>query len=612
MTPRNFLFAMILFSFYQCGKKSDYASLVQKINVNPAFEMEPPIADNIFIKELGTPDKENNNFQLIAEFTKGEIKGAYHALMVGDEKVVLRDDGKFGDEKAGDGLFILNLNEDKNAILSELENRQKLILSEEEFATFDNRVLNKKPKDELRRFSIKDFVKGKILKLPIDFFRKGKKLSDQTKTLMITNTSVVEDPTRIFNPCTGIGNPTGPWTFGELMRQMASEDPTTLTDLEVSNFVRTWLNAWRFDTIVNGDPIPSRTNINNLISDWESKSGVASGGILKMQFAPFKLIAIVNRLDLRGNSGYGFTNAGEGRMVFNALSPTCFPLRFTVIFEYGVNKRTCTALKAYANEWNLLDSLTIGTPTYNAALESITNQFTLANTGPTADSLIDNNGSSLNQLRTNENALNPLWELREFSFNASGTLGLTTVKQEPAAKYNAKINNIDVERLVSFINSNTTNIENNNYTVPNEIPTGGTPATTPFLAGKSLVPTTSLHWNGTNNSNPPTFIISDSARHIFSLNTCNGCHAGETNTSFTHINPASFGSPATLSGFLTGITVVDPAGRPSGVPTSRTFNDLLRRRNDLADLITTNCLRKRPGVMEIASRLSFRPVKMTH
>lgn len=610
MTPKLFLSFTLIILLSQCKPESDYRALVQNVKINPAYEMNPPIADNIYIKELEQPDADGNNFQLIAEFDKELMNETYHAIMVGDDKIVLRDDGKFGDEKAGDKMFTFNLREDKTELIREIENRQKLLINDQAMAIFENRTVQPVLLEEIRKFSIKDFRKGQIFKLPKDFFNPRPMLSDHTKTLMITNTLVVEDSSRTFNPCTNVGNPNGPWTFGELIRQMASDDPASLTDLQTSDFVRKWLNAWRSDTIVNGDPVPARTNINNLITDWENKSGVVSGGILKMEFAPFKLMAIVNRLDLRGNSGYGFSNAGEGRLVYNALSPSCQPLQFTVIFEYGVNKKSCAAIKAYAQEWNNLNALTIGSPEYNDALEQITNQFTLANTG--SDDSLTINGSSLNQLRTNENHLNPVWELREFVLVSPGHLSMTTVKQEPAGKYNAKISNTDVERLVNFINTNSASIEANNYTVPNVIPTGGTPPTTAFLGGRSLVPTLSTHWNGTSAAGP-TFINSDSARHIFSLNTCNGCHGGETNTVFTHIKPAPFGTAAPLSGFLTGITVSDPAGRPAGSPKSRTFNDLERRRVDLANLIDSDCrLGGKRGILSIASRLRFKPVRMTH
>jgi hypothetical protein len=175
-----------------------------------------------------------------------------------------------------------------------------------------------------------------------------------------------------------------------------------------------------------------------------------------------------------------------------------------------------------------------------------------------------------------------------------------------------------VERLAAFVNANQTAIENNNYDVPASVPvSSGSPTpTTEFLGGKShtLFPPTGTppnvhHWDGTSTAGT-TFINSDNARHIFSLNTCSGCHGGETQTFFTHINPSNFGVEAALSGFLKGINVVDAANRPSGSPTTRTFNDLLRRGDDLAALLSNTCL-KTP-FFELAHKLTFKPIRMTH
>jgi hypothetical protein len=76
-------------------------------------------------------------------------------------------------------------------------------------------------------------------------------------------------------------------------------------------------------------------------------------------------------------------------------------------------------------------------------------------------------------------------------------------------------------------------------------------------------------------------ITNNDARHKLSLNTCNGCHGfAETGTSFLMVNPREPGSPASLAGFLTGITVNDPV---SSEP--RSFNDLQRRITDLERLV---------------------------
>lgn len=588
-------------------QKDDYQDLVKKIKINPRHELSPPIASNVFLQELEKPDRNGNNVKFIAKFEKGLIKAKYLALMLNDEKVILRDDGKGADEVEGDNNFSLNMKDNLDEIKSELSQRQKLGLSKERTFFFDNRSLQISGLDSLKKFNVEQIQKGRTTQIPKDIIRGVRGLSDQKKTLMITGLGVVEDTTRTFNPCTQLGNPNGVWTFGQLMRQMASPNPSSIaTDLQVSNFVRNWLNTWSSNQTVNGELLPARNSIQNLITDWENKSSISAGGILDMKFAPFKLIAIVNRLDLRGNSGYGFSNAGEGRLVFNALDPGCNPMQFTVIFEYGINKRSCSSIKAFAQEWNNLNSLTIGSPAYNTVLENITAQFVLSGTNTSKP-----NQNSINQIRTNERAIGIPWELREFNLKSSGQLELVDVKQEPQVRFNGVHTGSsipDVEEMVQWINTNVTSIENNNYTVPLNI-TGATPPS--FRGGHSLFVNDNVNqiWNG-RGSVGTQFIISDKARHIFSLNTCSSCHGGETRTVFTHISPSGFGVEATLSGFLTGITVMDPANRPLGSPASRTFNDLLRRENDLSDLISNTCL-NRP-FFELAHKLTFNPIRMTH
>ncbi len=214
------------------------------------------------------------------------------------------------------------------------------------------------------------------------------------------------------------------------------------------------------------------------------------------------------------------------------------------------------------------------------------------------------------------------WELREFTLQPGSLpvsmLKLVPVKQEPAVKYNAKLENAEVKRMVEFVNGNSLSIASNNYTVPLSVPVSmGSPSTTEFLGGKAHTnfpptgpPPTAHHWNGTDIVASSTFIVSDQARHIFSLNTCSGCHGGETQTFFTHVHPSSFGNEAGLSGFLTGITVTDAANRPSNSPTVRTFNDLQDRENKLINLTSRLCV-KFP-FFELAHKLTFIPNRMEH
>jgi len=591
----------------------NYKELLQKVEIIPEHELVPPIASDIFFEELEEVDSNGNNIKLIAEFEKETIQSKYLALMLNDQKIVLRDDGVGADENEGDGKFSVNLKENLEELKSEFSQRQKLGFSEENTQSFKNRVITNIDKKGLIGFNVEELQKGKMARIPVDILTALGGLSDQEKTLMITDLSVVEDPTRTFNPCTQTGNPNGVWTFGELMRQMASPAPTNLaTDVQVSNFVRNWLNTWSSNQTVNGELLVARTSIQNTIIDWENKSSVSTGGVLDMKFAPFKLTAIVNRLDLRGNSGYGFSNSGEGRLVFNLVNisstSTCGNERpFTLIFEYGINIRKCASVKAFAEEWDNLNSLVQGSAAYNAALENITNQFVLSGTNTGKP-----NQNSINQIRTNDRALSAPWELREFNLKPSGQLELVDVKQEPQVKYNGfhsltTSQIADVERFVDWTNNNTAAIIANNYTIPLNFP--GT--SIPFRGGHSLFPTDNVNqiWRGRGTSGSQ-FIVNNEARHMIALNACSTCHGGTTKTGFTHISPSRFGTEATLSGFLTGITVIDPANRPIGNPTSRTFNDLLRRENDLADLIANNCIKS--PFLGLAHKLTFEPVRMTH
>jgi hypothetical protein len=344
---------------------------------------------------------------------------------------------------------------------------------------------------------------------------------------------------------------------------------TPLTGISPSDFTISWLKTWLSPQSINGWTVAQRNQLlNQVINPWIAASG--GGGTLDLSKAPFRLLAIVNRVDLRQNLVYGGGSAGEGRFVFGVMSPNCQALQFTVIFEYGIKKRGCVDLRNWAKQWKDLDLNPIGSPAYNAALEAITEQFAKANSDPSKP-----NGSALNQLRTNEIALSSPWELREFQVAPkgdplAGLLKEVTVKQTPDLSLNNTIT------LVKYVDTFTGDILAGTYKVPPDFPPG-----THFLGGSALTPS-GMFWN---NPASPT-ITNRQARFLFSLGTCNACHAGETQTAFTHVKPAPFGTPAGLSGFLTGISVVDPA---DGSPT-RLFNDLQRRAVDLDALVNSRCL----------------------
>lgn len=393
---------------------------------------------------------------------------------------------------------------------------------------------------------------------------------DRNRELMIRDVSVVDDCARTtWGPCPS--GATGAWTFGKLIAGVAgTNDPAAL-----SNFVLAWLGHWERNVTVNGFNVPARTNIRSLVIDpWLRASG---NGRLDMTLAPFRLLAIVNRLDLRRQSAYGNGNSGEARFVFGVLdidNPSAIP-PFTVIFEYGIQGSTCTEIKAWAQRWHALGSIPFG-ENYNAALQSITDTFTRIGANRSKP-----NGSAINQIRTNEIALDGPWQLREFTLTPSLTtdqaivpLTQTTVKLTPNHSDDPREDLLGSRAVAEFINEFENEIIAGTYDVP-ALYQGQ-----PFLGAATI--NNIDFWN--TQSSPP--IHSNEARHLFSLNTCNGCHGAEAGTDrFLQVFPRPSGTPSRLAGFLTGIDVTDPFD----LTTVRHFDDLQRRVDDLCHVLNTAC-----------------------
>lgn len=580
---------------------------VPDIPVKAEFAKAPPVAKELFLQADGNSQ---TSVLVMARFDEKDRKRFDKnmlAINLDDQKVVLRDDGQGGDEKKDDGLFTARVKTDVAEFRKELEARNKA----QDRVKFGTRFIDRSPvRIPIRPIDIKKIFDGTDPE-PVDPVPLGAPAELKDHSLMITNIDVIEDPTRtITNPCTGAGNPNGVWTFGFLMRQMASPNPGSIaSDADVSTFVLNWLNIWMTDQTINTGLVPARTAMQTTVIDpWLAKSlaGGAPAGQLDMKFAPFRLLAIVNRIDLRGNTGYSVSNGGEGRFVFGVLDENCNAMRFTCIFEYGINKTSCSSLKAFAQQWYNLKDMTPGTADYNDSLQAITDQFTLCGTNTSKP-----NQNSLNQLRTNELAIGSPWQLREFNLESTGQLAEVTTKREPQEQFNTKtVADPNTDLLADFVNTNQAIILDDTYDVP--LSWSGTA----FLSGKADTDGGEF-WDGIAGPNPiPTvgYISDDTTRHVFSLNTCSGCHAGETSTGFTHVNPAGLGSSPTLSGFLIGdgasgpFIVGDPAGRPSGSPAQWEFNDLQRRADDLEAFVNTPCR----SVFGLLQLLSARPFNPTH
>jgi hypothetical protein len=484
------------------------------------------------------------------------------------ERIFLRDDGLNGDEAAGDLVFSGVATVDLESHAKTQDRITEFQAQSEEpltFATFDNRELVQEVK--LTPLSREVFRPG----VPIPVFPAGITTAVKpANSLIITHTNVVNDPTRTFNPCTGAGNVNGVWTFKHLATQMAN---TPLTGVSPALFVEQWLQQTNFNQTINTWNVPARTAMNTkILNVWPR----LANGQLDMNRHPFKLVAIVNRLDLGrgagrvGGYGGGNSGAGELRFVFAAMDRSnggCRAYGYLDIWEYGVPKSACNDVKTWAQGWLALSNplLTIGSSAYNTQLQNLTQQVVMANAAPTKP-----NGSAINQIRRNENMLANPWELREYELRPGPYLAGVTTDMTPHDSRNG------TAQLANFINVNTTAILNNSYTVPTTW--GGQP----FLGSNPQVPNpATMFWNATG-------IINNNARHKFSLNTCNSCHGRETNTNFTHISATGALSPFLSTGMITPNTpywVADPVNGAN-----RPFWEIRDRAQHLDSVANQSCI----------------------
>lgn len=584
-----------------------------------------PAAEDVLVKRI---PGDNMHLLILAYYSKARYSGPSFTLDAGNAILNFTDDGKGFDEKAGDGLYTarmpVNLKEFKAEAISIAKEMKR---SKEKVFRFENRTLinnrnfvdfDPDKLDRQQALSIAD-LNVPMASTLIDTLMKN--------SILITDLKVVEDPTRTWNPCTQTGNLDGSWSFKTLFQQIASPSPDQIADdQQLSDFVKRWLNLFTKNRIINSDSVAGRPKMNDLLlNPWLQKSRDAGNpaGFLDMRFAPFKLTAIVNRFDLR--TRFSQIQAGEARFIFTAIDNNCSaPLPFTFIIEYGIPKKgDCDTLKDWAGQWFSLKFLERGSETYNQALQDITDQFTLCGKSENKP-----NQSCFNNLRTNDRAFSPdpvISEFREFHLNGkSHQLVPATVAQVPADRYNAQQDNPDVQLLAKYINDRSDSIKVDLYSIPNEF------EGQPFLAGVAHILGNPLgdprkspvyHWDGSLDKNSLSFIQNPTTRHVFSLNTCTGCHSGEFQTNFFHVEPAFFGTEARMSGFLTGrpqpgafdadldpnnenMMVVDAALRPTKKPSIRKFNDILRRAKDLKRLATRDC----GSVFQVRDQLMFQPV----
>lgn len=501
----------------------DWEILPPALDFNSEYVTKPPRVESATVQLLD-PTTQHQNALLQVRYRPGAEKPSQIPYRVDDQTVyILRDDGNGEDDQGSDGLYSAIIDFDFNAYA--LRKARNLMgpgggTAASGKTLFDGRKLvSQEPLDV--QADLTDLLgqgQGDLITVfPLPATRSS---LDHEQALLVRHPSILTDPDLTFDPCDidgdgNLGNPDGPWTFKTLMTAMANEPATGISPEE---FVREWVRGFESDPngtqngwAVNRDLVPARPNVNALLDGWLQ----GDPGELNLDVSPFRLLAIVNRLDLREAVGYGGPGtAGELRFVFGLVealggsipvddppigspgSPIqntpvgddvvgeilpgpipgaiCGTRRMTVIFEYKVDSNSCQDVLAYAEAWENLDlehtnfSELDGEElaSFKDDLLAITDQVVEANRAPTRP-----NGNAIGQIRTNEFVMGSPWEMREFTLQGFGdidptephlsdsgfqlphVLRLATAKQTPDLDYAQQDNAFMQGVLRDFINN---------------------------------------------------------------------------------------------------------------------------------------------------------------
>lgn len=322
---------------------------------------------------------------------------------------------------------------------------------------------------------------------------------DWYKELLIVHPSVVGDAARTSNARDGH------WSFRWLMERLSSQ-----SGLSPSEFVEAWLHEFRRTTAPGtAVPLRDRPGVEDLLARWRK----GPDGHIDLAYSPFRLLAIVNRID----KGTSLGDMGEGRFVFGLVDPdTGAPLSMTVIFEFHQPGQPKTPTRDQkqryrnAQKWHALASLSYG-EAYNRALQQITDAF-VTTYGP----------ASLNQLRTNEIALagetllpgqpgpeaGAPWELREFKI-IDGTLQIGPVQATADDRF---------DRDPGFARYL---VDHRDEVLAGKLPLGD------YAGYVSTEAFSQTRWEFPDVDGAP---FPENVRGAFARNTCNGCHNAEQAT----------------------------------------------------------------------------------
>ncbi|MEM1083363.1 MAG: hypothetical protein AAGI48_04530 [Verrucomicrobiota bacterium] len=275
--------------------------------------------------------------------------------------------------------------------------------------------------------------------------------------------------------------------------------------------------------------------------------------------------------------------AGEGRLVFCAIDEGGEPLEpgLTVIFEYGLPARNEADRLDWALAWHELGGIGGFGAGYRDHLARVTRAFT-DRPAESLDRRIEpddrrspmqrvaalhhHERTQLMRVRINDGACGPVREFREFHPEDEGLMPAELLGTPREAFFSKKFaGNRDLVRWLKAQKKDAMRQADPElrrtpeaFELPVSIRVDGKQEPVTAMVAPVEENDADFHWDG--------WGLSDyELRRNFSMQTCCGCHCGDTSTVFFHIEPRSEGEPAGLSRFLrtdgSRLRLKDPVNR---------------------------------------------------
>jgi hypothetical protein len=279
--------------------------------------------------------------------------------------------------------------------------------------------------------------------------------------------------------------------------------------------------------------------------------------------APFRLLAIVNRMDLSAplnrdsglpdppstsspayyRSAESFdSTGGEGRFIFSVIEDDKpDSAGTTLILEYALPPgNSADKMMEWASDWHSLGGFEDFGSDFRVALTRVTRKFTHVKLSESRTL------GNLMRIRVNDGSFGKIREFREFGVSSTA-LAHSPLLGTPKAKYFARrtkenrelarhLRHAQIEEEDRPSSARVKILESRTFQFV--IPLAMISTVAPIPENDA-----SYHWDAIS-------VKDDELRREFSMQTCCGCQCGDTKTAFFHVRPRLSGEESPLSKFL--------------------------------------------------------------